>query len=201
MARRHERDDPHDTRFARPHAVPCADRRPLADRPVAALFAGRLLQPDPVPTSGRSRPGGGAVSAGTGRGPTPHQTAVASRYRLADFFQDARLKQLIALALENNRDLRVAALNHRAGTRPVAMRRADEVLPIAAPAPRQPRTPNAGGGITTATPRALASPLTSSISSAACATSAKAAQAQLLASEEARKTVQISLIARWPTPT
>ena len=56
------------------------------------------------------------------------------------FFQDARLKQLISLALQNNRDLRVAALNIEQARAQLQIRRADEVptIGIGATGSRQP---------------------------------------------------------------
>lgn len=111
-----------------------------------------------------------------------------------DFFQDARLKQLIALALEHNRDLRVAALNLAQARALWQVRRADEV-------------PTIGVGATGARSPATSGAISTSYSAGFTITNFEAdffgrlrnlsesAQAQLLASMESRKTVQISLIA------
>ena len=110
------------------------------------------------------------------------------------FFKDARLKRLIELALENNRDLRVAILNIEQTRAQLQVRRADE-LP----------TVNAGinGSRGPATSGAITSTYTAGLSVTAYELDffgrvralSQAAQAQLLGTEEARKTVQISLIA------
>jgi multidrug efflux system outer membrane protein len=110
------------------------------------------------------------------------------------FFKDARLKRLIELALQNNRDLRVAMLSIEQTRAQLQVRRADE-LP----------TVNAGinGTRGPATSGAIASTYTAGLSVTAYELDffgrvralSQAAQAQLLGTEEARKTVQISLIA------
>jgi len=111
-----------------------------------------------------------------------------------DFFKDARLKRLIELSLQNNRDLRVAVLNIEQARAQYQVRRADE-LP----------TVNAGinGTRGPATSGAVTSTYTAGFSVTAYELDffgrvralSQSAQAQLLGSEEARKTVQISLIA------
>lgn len=111
-----------------------------------------------------------------------------------DFFQDARLKQLIALALENNRDLRVAALNLEQARAQLQIRRADEVPTIGAGASGS-RTPNANGGITTAYSAGFSVTSYEVDFFGRLNNLSESARAQLLASVEARKTVQISLIA------
>lgn len=110
------------------------------------------------------------------------------------FFQDARLKQLVSLAIQNNRDLRVAVLNIEQARAQLQLRRADEVpsVGIGATGLRQPGSNGSMSSLYTAgfsvtgyevdffgRVRSLGS----------------AALAQLLATEEARKTVQISLVA------
>jgi outer membrane protein, multidrug efflux system len=110
------------------------------------------------------------------------------------FFQDARLKRLIELALQNNRDMRVAVLNIEKSRASLQVARADQ-LPTVNAGFNGSRGPAASGAIT------------SSYSAGFSVTSyeldffgrvralSQAAQAQLLATEEARKTVQISLVA------
>jgi multidrug efflux system outer membrane protein len=109
------------------------------------------------------------------------------------FFADARLQQLIQIALDNNRDLRVALLNVQQSRALVDSRKAD----------RWP-TVNAGLGLTRG---AVASgAVTTSLSAGLLVTSyeidlfdrlrsqSDAAFAQYLASSEASKAAQISLI-------
>ncbi len=110
------------------------------------------------------------------------------------FFQDARLKRLIALSLENNRDLRVAVLTIEQARAQLQVRQADQL-------------PTVNAGITgtrgPATTGAISSTYTAGLSVTAYELDffgrvralSQAAQAQLLGTEEARKTVQISLIA------
>lgn len=110
------------------------------------------------------------------------------------FFSDARLRQLIEIALQNNRDLRVAALNIEQARAQYQIRRADQ-LPTVNAAVAGSRQPNAQGD-------------TSSTYTAGIGVSAfeldffgrvrslsNAALARYLATEEGRKSAQISLIA------
>lgn len=131
---------------------------------------------------------------------TPAASADTTAPRLAadtawqEFFQDARLKRLIALSLQANRDLRVAVLAIEQTRARLQVARADE-LP----------TVNAGlaGSRGAVASGAISSSYTAGLSVTAYELDffgrvralSQAAQAQLLGSEEARKTVQISLIA------
>ena len=133
--------------------------------------------------------------------PTLHNAAASDRagttaadLQWQDFFKDARLRRLIELSLQNNRDLRVAVLAIEQTRAQLQVRRADE-LP----------TVNAGisGTRGPASSGAIASTYTAGLSVTAYELDffgrvralSQAAQAQLLGSQEARKTVQISLIA------
>ena len=110
------------------------------------------------------------------------------------FFRDERLRQLIELALQNNRDLRVAVLAIEQTRALLQLRRADE-LP----------TVNAGLGLTRGpnTAGATVSTYATGLSVTAFELDlfgrvralSQVAQAQLLGTEEALKTVQMSLIA------
>ncbi len=111
-----------------------------------------------------------------------------------DFFQDARLKELITLALENNRDLRVAALNLEQTRAQWQVRRADEVPTIGVGATGS-RAPNANGGISTSYSAGFTITSFEADFFGRLRKLSESAQAQLLASMESRKTVQISLIA------
>lgn len=131
--------------------------------------------------------------------PQAAQPAAADARTAADiewqsFFKDARLKRLIELSLENNRDLRVAALNIDATRAKLQVARADQL-------------PTVNAGLTGSRGPASNGAIVSSYTAGLSVTSyeldffgrvralSQAAQAQLLATEEARKTVQISLVA------
>lgn len=110
------------------------------------------------------------------------------------FFGDARLKQLIGLALQNNRDLRVAVLNIEQARAQYQIRRADQLPTVGAgvSASRQPDRGETSGSLYTAGLLVTAFELDffgriRSLSDAALG--------QYLATEEARKSAQISLIA------
>ena len=132
--------------------------------------------------------GPGLTSAGDGAG------LAAADLEWQAFFTDARLKRLIALSLQNNRDLRVAVLAIEQTRAQLQVRRADEL-------------PTLNAGITGTRGPASSGAITSTYSAGLSVTAyeldffgrvralSQAAQAQLLGSEEARKTVQISLIA------
>ena len=62
----------------------------------------------------------------------PTGQVAATRLGWQDYFADARLQTLIALALENNRDLRVAALNVEAVRAQYAIARADRLPALGA---------------------------------------------------------------------
>ncbi len=111
-----------------------------------------------------------------------------------DFFQDARLKQLIALALEHNRDLRVAALNLEQARASWQIRRADEVPSVGVGATGS-RAPAANGGVNTSYSAGFTITSFEADFFGRLRNLSESAQAQLLASMESRKTVQISLIA------
>nr|WP_315463577.1 efflux transporter outer membrane subunit [uncultured Rhodoferax sp.] len=110
------------------------------------------------------------------------------------FFKDARLQRLIEIALDNNRDLRVAALNIDAARAKLGVSRAAEL-------------PTVNAGITGSRSPASNGSISSTYTAGLSVTSyeldvfgrvralSQAAQATLLATEEARKTVHISLIA------
>ena len=110
------------------------------------------------------------------------------------FFSDERLKRLIGIALANNRDLRIAALSIEQARAQYQVRRADQ-LPTINVGASGTRQPGQNGGI--------ASTYTAGLSITAfefdffgrVRSLGEAALAQYLATEEARRTAQISLIA------
>ncbi len=109
------------------------------------------------------------------------------------FFGDERLKRLISLALQNNRDLRVAALNIEAARATLTVRDAD-------------RWPTVSAGFTASRSPTGRGTINSLYSAGVQVTGyeadlwgrlkslSNAAAAQLLATEEARKSVQMALI-------
>lgn len=111
-----------------------------------------------------------------------------------DFFKDARLKRLIALSLQNNRDLRVAVLSIEQTRAQLRLRQADQ-LPTVNAGITGTRGPVSSGAITATYTAGFSVTAYELDFFGRVAALSQAAQAQLLASEEARKTVQISLIA------
>jgi multidrug efflux system outer membrane protein len=110
------------------------------------------------------------------------------------YFTDPALQTLIAQALENNRDLRVAALNITQARAQLGLRSADQ-LPTLNAALGMSRAPNSNGNMATSFTGGL---LVSSYELdffGRVASLKEQALAQYLASEEARRTAQISLIA------
>ena len=174
--------------FARP--VP--HRLALAVVAAAALLAGCSMIPTyerpaaPVAAEwpGAAAPANGAVS-------TP-----AADLPWQDFVGDASLRELINLALANNRDLRVAILNIEQVRAAYQIRRADQfpTLNLAATGQRQPKGDGSDG---------IASTYTAGLAMASweidffgrVASLKESALAQYMASEEARKAAQTSLIA------
>ncbi len=124
------------------------------------------------------------------------QTVSAADIEWQSFFSDARLRLLIDAALRNNRDLRVAVLNIEQARAQFQIRRADQFPTVGASATgtRQPSA-TGNGSISSVYTAGLA--LTSyEIDFFGRVASLKdAALAQYLATEEGRKTTQISLIA------
>jgi multidrug efflux system outer membrane protein len=131
----------------------------------------------------------------------PQSTAVSGPVAAADidwraFFADERLKQLIELALRNNRDLRVAVLNIEQARAQYQIRRADQlptVNAIATGARQQPTT--TGPGISSVYTAGLSVTAYELDVFGRVRALSKAAQASYLATAEARKTAQISLVA------
>jgi len=110
-----------------------------------------------------------------------------------DFFADPRLKRLIEMSLSNNRDLRVAVLSIEQARAQYQIRRADQ-LPTVNGALTGSRTPNASGGITSLYSVGLAVTSYELDFFGRVSSLKEAALGQYLATEEGRKTAQISLI-------
>ena len=122
---------------------------------------------------------------------------LASDIAWQDFFSDARLKRLIAIALQNNRDLRIAALNIEQARAQYQVRRADELptVGLGVSATRQPNTNRTVGGITSVYSAGLAVTAYELDFFGRVRSLSDAALAQYLGTEEARKTAQMSLVA------
>ena len=129
-------------------------------------------------------------------GPVPGSVGgtAAADLPWADFVTDVRLRELIALALQNNRDLRVAVLNIEQVRAQYQVRRADQ-LPTVNLAAAGNRQPNSSGGISSSYSVGLAMSSWEIDFFGRVASLKEAALAQYLASEEARKAAQTSLVA------
>jgi len=110
-----------------------------------------------------------------------------------DFFADPRLQQLIAIALENNRDLRVATLNIEQARAQFDIRRADR-LPTVSAGLAGSRQPKGEGGSTRLYSAGLQVTAFELDLFGRVRSLSDAALAQYFATEEARKAVQISLV-------
>jgi len=148
----------------------CTSLIPTYQRPLAPVAASYPPEPSPPP------PGGEA----------------AADIDWQRFFADPRLKQLIALSLANNRDLRVAVLNIEQTRALYQVRRADELptIGVGGTVQRQP------AGSTVVTSYAVGVTTNSyelDLFGRVHALS-DAALAQYFATAEARKAVQISLV-------
>ena len=110
------------------------------------------------------------------------------------YFADARLKQLIDIALRNNRDLRVAVLNIEQARAAYQVRRADELPSLGVGAAAQ-RQPGSTGKLVNTYAVGLQVTGYELDFFGRVRSLSQAALAQFLATEEARKTVQIALIA------
>ena len=110
-----------------------------------------------------------------------------------DFLQEPRLRELVALALQNNRDLRVAVLSIEQSRAQYQIRRADQVPTInaAATGNRQPAA-DGSGGISSAYTAGLAMASWEIDFFGRVASLKEAALAQFLATQEARSAVLLS---------
>ena len=128
------------------------------------------------------------------------QAAIAADAKAAadlgwqQFFQDARLKALVGLALQNNRDLRVAVLNTAQARAQLGLRRADQ-WPTVGVGINGTRGPAASGEVTSLYTAGLSVTAYELDLFGRVASLKESTQAQLLGTEEARKTVQMALVA------
>jgi len=114
------------------------------------------------------------------------------------FFAEARLQRLIAIALANNRDLRVAVLNIEQARAQAQIRRADE-WPTLNVGVAGSRVPGSNGNLTSTYSAGLTVTGYELDLFGRVRSLGQAALAQYLASSEARKAAQISLIAAVAT--
>ena len=166
--------------------------RALPALAVAALLAGCSMIPTyERPAAPVAAQWPDATTAATQAAGTP-----AAELAWQDFVADAPLRELITLALANNRDLRVAVLNIEQVRAAYQIRRADQfpTLNLAATGLRQPNS-NDNGGISSLYTAGLAMASWEIDFFGRVASLKEAALAQYLASEEARKAAQASLIA------
>ncbi|MDB5754326.1 MAG: multidrug transporter [Massilia sp.] len=124
----------------------------------------------------------------------PATSEAAARIEWQRFFADARLKQLIELALANNRDLRVAILNIEQARAQYQIRRAD-TLPTVSAAVTGSRMPDGNDSIASTYTAGLAVSAFELDLFGRVRNLSEAALAQFLATEEARKSAHISLVA------
>ena len=126
--------------------------------------------------------------------PSAASGAAASSIAWQQFFADARLKQLIELALANNRDLRVAILNIEQARAQYQIRRAD-TLPTVGLGVSGNRATEGEDRIRTTYSAGLAVSAFELDLFGRVRNLSEAALAQFLATEEARKATHISLVA------
>ena len=125
---------------------------------------------------------------------TTEGTPAAADIAWQSFFPDPRLRELIALALQGNRDLRLAVLAIEQARAQSQIRNADRLPTVNAQATGS-RTPNGSGGSSSVYTAGLALSAWEIDFFGRIASLSDAALAQYLASEEGRKAAQISLVA------
>jgi multidrug efflux system outer membrane protein len=126
--------------------------------------------------------------------PTGAAGAAAADIEWQRYFSDARLRRLIEISLANNRDLRVAVLNIEQARAAYQIKRADELPTVGAGVTAQ-RQPGSTGALVNTYAVGLQVTGFELDFFGRVRSLSQAALSQYLASEEARKTVQITLIA------
>jgi len=120
--------------------------------------------------------------------------AAAADIEWQRYFGDARLRRLIEISLANNRDLRVAVLNIEQARAAYQIKRADELPTVGAGVTAQ-RQPGSTGALVNTYAVGLQVTGFELDFFGRVRSLSQAALSQYLASEEARKTVQITLVA------
>jgi multidrug efflux system outer membrane protein len=121
-------------------------------------------------------------------------SVAASDLAWKDYFTDASLRQLISIALANNRDLRVAVLNIEQARAQLGLRRADQ-LPTVNAAVTGTRSPTGTGKYVTVDSAGLLVTSYELDFFGRVASLKEQALSQYLASQEGSRTAQISLVA------
>lgn len=134
------------------------------------------------------------ASAGVGASNNTAGAQSSAVVQWQDYFSDPALRELIATALANNRDLRVALLNIDQARAQLGVRRADQFPTLAAAAAGS-RAPGSDGAINSSYSAGLTVTAYEFDFFGRVASIKEQALAQVLASAEAAQTVQISLIA------
>ena len=132
-------------------------------------------------------------TVGSGNAVAPEAPAAITWQR---FFTDPRLQQLITLALANNRDLRVAVLNIEAARAQYQIQRSNQFPAVNAGISGQRQTTGKDQPINSLYQAGLSVSAFELDFFSRVRNLSDAALAQFLATEEARKTAQISLIAQ-----
>lgn len=138
------------------------------------------------------------AAAGTPAAAGTETVRSAADIEWKSFFQDPRLQRLIEIALANNRDLRVAALNIEQTRAKLQIARADS-FPTVNAGISGTRGPTTTGAVTSSYTAGLTVTAYELDFFGRVRALSQSAQAQLLGSEEARKTVQISLVSQVAT--
>lgn len=165
--------------------------RKLAPLTVSLLLGGCSLMPiyeRPISPAPAEWPKTTAPS------PRDQHAIGAAKLEWQKYFSDATLKQLIDIALTNNRDLRVAVLNIEQARAQLGIRRADQ-LPTLNAAASGSRAPNSSGGSSTSYSAGLLVTAYELDFFGRVASLKEQALAQYLATQEGSQTVKISLIA------
>jgi multidrug efflux system outer membrane protein len=167
---------------------------PLPLRLCLCLLAGALALSGCSTPTVFSRPGAPIAPQWPASAQAPDAAPAGELLPWRSFFTDPALQALIEQALEHNRDLRVAALNIAQARAQLGLRRADELPSLSAGLGLN-RAPNTNGAMaTTFTGGLLVSSYELDFFGRVASLKAQAL-AQYLASEEARRTAEISLVA------
>jgi multidrug efflux system outer membrane protein len=156
----------------------CVNLAPKYDRPAA-------------PVAGAFPTVEGNVSSGN---PVANQAPASITWQ--HFFADPRLQQLITLSLNNNRDLRVAVLNIEQARATYQIQRSNQFPAISAAVTEDRYTTGKNMPLSSTFEAGLAVSSFELDLFGRLRNLTSAAQSQLLATEESRKTVQISLISQ-----
>ena len=168
--------------------------RAFARRPLAALMLGTALLGGCSMMPAYERPAAPVPSDWAYPGQAGGTAATDLPWQ--QFFTDQRLRELIAIALRNNRDLRVAILNIEQARAQYDIRRADQVPNVGAQINGS-RLPSTGSNNKTATTYTVGLAVSAWEIDlfGRLASLSEAALAQFLATEEGRRAAQTSLIA------